>query len=158
MRNEPVDHSSSNWLVVPYQSYCITTTSGATITALGVDIRWKASDLLLYEPGSPGMAEQVSTTAVPTLTVISTANPSSPGMAEQTSTMAMPGPVSITAAPTNHYNHFADWTTCCPQTKPCSRNWHRSWRCNPSSDMFCESYSIPLPPKAKNIGHQAGSS
>ena len=103
MRNEPVDHSSSNWLVVPYQSYCITTTSGATITALGVDIRWKASDLLLYEPGSPGMAEQVSTTAVPTLTVISTANPSSPGMAEQTSTMAMPGPVSITAAPTKTF-------------------------------------------------------
>ena len=103
MRNEPVDHSSSNWLVVPYQSYCITTTSDATITALGVDIRWKASDLLLYEPGSPGMAEQVSTTAVPTLTVISTANPSSPGMAEQASTMAMPEPVSITAAPTKTF-------------------------------------------------------
>ena len=66
----PVDHSSSNWLVVPFHSYCITTTSGTTITALGVDIRWKSSDLLLYDPNSPGMAAQVSTTAVPTKTVI----------------------------------------------------------------------------------------
>lgn len=70
MRIDPVDHSSSNWLVVPFQSYCITTTSGATITAYGVDIRWKSSDLLLYDPNSPGMAAHVSTTAAPTKTII----------------------------------------------------------------------------------------
>ena len=98
MRIDPVDHSSSNWLVVPYQRYCITTTSGTTVTALGVEIRWKASDLLLYDPNSPGMAEQASTTAVPTLTVISTANPSSPGVAEQASTTAAPTKTFITAA------------------------------------------------------------
>ena len=69
MRIDPIDHSSSNWSVVPYQSYCITTISGATITALGVDIGWKSSDLLLYESNSPGMAAQVSTTAAPTKTV-----------------------------------------------------------------------------------------
>ena len=39
--------------------------SGAAITALGVEIRWKASDLLLYDPNSLGMAEQASTMAVP---------------------------------------------------------------------------------------------
>lgn len=100
MRIDPVDHSSSNWLVVPYQGYCITTTSGTTITALGVEIRWKASDLLLYDPNSPGMAEQVSTTAVPAVTVMTTANPRSPGMAEQASTMAVPEQVSTKAAPT----------------------------------------------------------
>ena len=97
---DPVDHSSSNRLVVPYQGYWITTTSGATITALGVEIRWKASDLLLYDPNSPGMAEQISTTAVPTMTVITTANSSSPGMVEQASTMAVPEQASTKAAPT----------------------------------------------------------
>ena len=100
MRIDPVDHSSSNWLVVPYQRYCITTKSGTTITALGVEIRWKASDLLLYDPNSPGMAEQASTTAVPTLTVISTANPSSPGVVEQASPVAVPEQTSTKAAPT----------------------------------------------------------
>ena len=77
--------------------------SGATITALGVEIRWKASDLLLYDPNSPGMAEQISTTAVPTMTVMTTANPSSPGMVEQASTMAMPERISTKAAPTKTF-------------------------------------------------------
>ena len=98
-RIDPVDHSSSNWIVLPGQAYCITTTSGTTITALGVEIRWKASDLLLYDdPNSPGMAEQVSTAAVPTLTVITTANASSTGMAKQVSRTAVPTVTVITAA------------------------------------------------------------
>ena len=74
MRIDPVDHSSGNWLVVTYQGYYITTTSDATITALGVESRWKASDLLLYDPNSSGTAEQVSTTAVPTKTFITAAS------------------------------------------------------------------------------------
>ena len=89
--------------MVPYQGYCITITSGATITAHGVEIRWKASDFLLYDPNSPGMAEQASTTPVPTITVITTANPSSPRMAEQPSTMAVPEQASIKAAPTKTF-------------------------------------------------------
>lgn len=99
MRIDPVDHSSSNWIVLPGQAYCITTTSGTTITALGVEIRWKASDLLLYDdPNSPGMAEQGSTAVVPTLTAITTANASSTGMAKQVSRTAVPTVTVITAA------------------------------------------------------------
>ena len=85
MRIDPVDHSSSNWMVVPNRTVCITTTSDTTITALGVDIRWKSSDLWLYDANSPGMAAQVSTTAAPTKTV----------------TTAAPTKTVTTAAPTN---------------------------------------------------------
>lgn len=56
----------SNWSTVPYAGICVTTTSSTTITALGVEVRWKASDLYLYDPNSPGMAKQVSTTVAPT--------------------------------------------------------------------------------------------
>ena len=85
--------------MLPGQAYCITTKSGTTITALGVEIRWKASDLLLYDdPNSPGMAEQVSTAAVPTLTIITTANASSTGMAKQISRTAVPTVTVISAA------------------------------------------------------------
>ena len=68
-----VDYYSSNWSLAPYAGYCTTISSGTTITALHIEIGWKSTDLYLYDPDSPGMARQVSTTAVSTTTITTTA-------------------------------------------------------------------------------------
>jgi len=77
---DSIDASCSGWSVTPVAEYCVNTIAGTTVTAPGINIRWKASDLSLYDPNSPGMAKQPSATATPTETVTSlatvTASPS----------------------------------------------------------------------------------
>lgn len=83
----------SNWSTVPYKGYCTTVSTGTTITALGVEVRWKSTDLYLYDPNSPGMARQVSKTAASTET-----SSSSGSNVQTTSTPSSTSPAVIGGA------------------------------------------------------------